>query len=416
MITSVLREVYGRLAERVIGLRKRDGSKLGNIGRVDGALAVLMLSTADWDSVLWTNKQHTARALRDKGATVLYVESVGLRAPSLSAADVRRIARRLSRLVRPPVEVEPGIWRWSPPVIPLQRFRVVRKFNRVVLSLLLHMWTRKLLGPRPIVWTYNPLTTTLVRLPPHRTLVYHCVDNIAAQPGVHSPTVKKYEQELVKRADHVFVTSRELEANWSKHRKVHYDPNCVDVEHFSTANRVAVHPVLERIPQPRLGFVGAVAAYKIDVELLTQMACNHPEWSVVLIGPREDDDPSLSGLLVRPNVYYLGSVSYRDLPKYLAGFAVGLIPARLGEYAASMFPMKFFEYLASGIPVVSTNLPALDEYSSAAAIVDRSMFEAAVAGVLRGDVPPREVREEAYARNSYFARTSRMLDHITKYV
>ena len=26
-----------------------------------------------------------------------------------------------------------------------------------------------------------------------------------------------------------------------------------------------------------------------------------------------------------------------------------------------MFPMKFFEYLAAGLPVVSTNLPSLEE-------------------------------------------------------
>ena len=44
---------------------------------------VVVLSTADWDATTWTNKQHTSRALRDAGFSVLYVESMGLRAPRM---------------------------------------------------------------------------------------------------------------------------------------------------------------------------------------------------------------------------------------------------------------------------------------------------------------------------------------------
>ena len=44
-----------------------------------------------------------------------------------------------------------------------------------------------------------------------------------------------------------------------------------------------------------------------------------------------------------------------------------------------MFPMKFFEYLAAGVPVVSSNLPALVEYGSLAQLCsDHASFLAAV--------------------------------------
>ena len=63
---------------------------------------VIILSTADWDHPLWTNKQHTALALAAAGHQVLYVESLGLRAPRAGRRDLKRIARRLLRMLRLP--------------------------------------------------------------------------------------------------------------------------------------------------------------------------------------------------------------------------------------------------------------------------------------------------------------------------
>ena len=61
---------------------------------------VVMFATADWDWPYWTNKQHTAALLGDRGYRVLYVDSVGLRPPGINAVDLRRLARRLWRWLR----------------------------------------------------------------------------------------------------------------------------------------------------------------------------------------------------------------------------------------------------------------------------------------------------------------------------
>lgn len=372
---------------------------------------VALLSTADWDATLWTNKQHTARALRDQGSRVLYVESMGLRPPSLRGADARRIVRRLVRMFAPPKEVEPNIFRWSPPSIPMQRHGLVRTLNRILTSLTLRFWAHRLLGDRHIVWTYNPLTTALVSMPSRRPLIYHCVDDVAAQPTMPSEAIARFERELVARATKVFVTSRELEARWSPVGSVSYFPNCVDAEHF--ARRDPVDPdALAELPRPRLGFVGAVADYKIDVDLLDRAARLRPDWSLVVIGPREDRNPRLTALLELPNVHYLGPKSYEDLPRYMQALDVGLIPAQLNEYTRSMFPMKFFEYLAAGIPVVSTPLPALDEYSDVATFSPPAEFVQAVDDVLRGKSAGLDVRLAAAQQNTYVSRTRRMLAEI----
>lgn len=381
--------------------------------RVWKSLSVVILSTADWRADLWTNKQHTARALRDEGVEVLYVESLALRMPSLAARDRRRIARRISRALRPPVEVEPRIWVWSPLVIPLHQFAIIRIVNRLYLSALLRLWVRWLRLDKPLMWTYNPITTALVWLPHRSQLVYHCVDNVAVQPGVRASVVNKFEQRLVELADYVFVSSRDLEARWSKVRDVVYEPNCVDVEHFAAPSGQNLGDPFGQIPKPRVGFVGAVSSYKLDSELLLDLGIANPAWSIVIIGPREDDDDEISRFLSLPNVYHIGRVDYVDLPLYMWNLDVGIIPARINAYTKAMFPMKFFEYLAAGLPVVCTKIPALTEFQFAASMVDRSEFGKAVVDVLHGNYPAKSQRDRAIDNNTYRERTQRML-HVVR--
>jgi hypothetical protein len=38
---------------------------------------IVVLSTADWDNPFWTNKQHVAVELANRGHRVLYIESLG---------------------------------------------------------------------------------------------------------------------------------------------------------------------------------------------------------------------------------------------------------------------------------------------------------------------------------------------------
>ncbi len=59
--------------------------------------SIVMFSTADWDNPFWTNKQHMALHLARRGYRVLYVESMGLRKPTINGSDLARIWRRLKR-------------------------------------------------------------------------------------------------------------------------------------------------------------------------------------------------------------------------------------------------------------------------------------------------------------------------------
>ena len=110
---------------------------------------ITLISTADWDNPYWTNKQHMAVQLAKRGHKVLFVESEGLRVPTATAKDVRRIWTRIKRGLRPPRQVQERIFVWSPLVVPFHRHRWVRLLNRLLLRIGIAIWYRVIhLKPR----------------------------------------------------------------------------------------------------------------------------------------------------------------------------------------------------------------------------------------------------------------------------
>lgn len=379
---------------------------------------IVLLSTADWDNPFWTNKQHVAVELARLGYRVLYIDSLGLRRPSASGRDLKRIARRLWKAARPPRKVRERLWVWSPIVLPWHGNAIVRWLNRGLLAGGLKLWGTWLRFSRPWLWTYSPVTTEYLDLTMFRCRVYHCVDEIKAQPGMPSAFLEKAEEKLAKQADVIFTTSLRLtESRRRWNPRTHYFPNVADFAHFNTAldAGTVVPEDLESIRPPRLGFVGAISGYKLDFELIRRLAEMRPDWSIVLIGEVGEGDPwtdseRLGGL---PNLHLLGPRPYRLLPSYLKGVDVALLPNRVNEYTDAMFPMKFFEYLASGLPVVSTNLKALHDFAALVHVAPTpEAFVVAIERALEGHGASLEQRLDFARQHTYETRTRKMLDVI----
>ncbi len=102
---------------------------------------IVVLSTADWDNPFWTNKQHVTVELARRGHRVLYIESLGLRQPSVNKKDITRIFRRVMKALKPPKKVKDNIWVWSPLSIPFNKYAIIRKLNKVLLSGMLRLWS-----------------------------------------------------------------------------------------------------------------------------------------------------------------------------------------------------------------------------------------------------------------------------------
>lgn len=204
----------------------------------------------------------------------------------------------------------------------------------------------------PVLWYYTPMLLPMSRHIEPAAVVYDCMDELANFKGA-PPELIPLERELLSRADVVFTGGYSLyEAKRDLHDQVHPFPSSVDRAHFETARQPLTPPPDQaRIKGPRLGFYGVIDE-RLDIELLAAVADARPDWSLVMIGPVVKIDPA--SLPQRPNIHYLGTKTYAELPAYLAGWQVALMPFALNESTRFISPTKTPEYLAGGRPVVST--------------------------------------------------------------
>jgi UDP-galactopyranose mutase len=201
-------------------------------------------------------------------------------------------------------------------------------------------------------WYYTPMMLPFSRHLDAACTVYDCMDELANFRFAPKELLA-LESELFALADVVFTGGYSLyEAKRQRHANVHPFPSSVDRAHFGRARAATRDPADQRpLARPRLGFYGVVDE-RMDLELLGRIADAHPEWSLVIIGPVVKINPA--ELPQRPNIHYLGSRKYEELPAYLGGWDVALMPFAINESTRFISPTKTPEYLAGGKPVVST--------------------------------------------------------------
>ncbi len=310
----------------------------------------------DWDGDP-LSKTHLMRLLARQNR-ILWINSLGNRAPTASAYDLKRILRKAAGAVRGLRRVEHNIHVLSPLAVPLYA-GAVRGLNRALLRLQILRAMRSLDFRRPLVWSFLPSADWVAGALGEELLVYHCVDEFSAFSDAPSREVARAEQRLVERAhlviassERLFESKRRLNANTVLVR------HGVDHAHFSRAldPRTVIPDEVAGLPRPVLGFFGLIADW-IDLELLEKVARAHPSGSLVLLGRARVELGALAGLR---NVHLLGPRPYASLPAYCKGFDAALMPFRINELTLNSNPLKVREYLAAGLPVVSTAIPEVE--------------------------------------------------------
>lgn len=202
-------------------------------------------------------------------------------------------------------------------------------------------------------WYYTPMAMGFTDQLNPLVTIYDCMDELSAFRGA-PPQLLTRESELLGRANLVFTGGQSLyQAKVTRHPHVYAFPSSVDRAHFAQARTCNEPQDQAPLPHPRLGFFGVIDE-RMDVELLAGLAEARPEWQIVLLGPVVKIDPE--SLPRFPNIHYLGSRTYQELPRYLAGWDVALLPFARNESTKFISPTKTPEYLAGGKPVVSTSI------------------------------------------------------------
>jgi len=371
---------------------------------------VVCFSTADWDTLLPTNKHHLMRRLAARGTRVLYIETLGTRAPRLaSGTDLARIGRRVARGFAGPVKREKRLWTVSPVVRPAWSSRAAIMVNQAAFRAQLGGVLAKFSDP--IAWIYSPYAVYLLEQTSPRRVVYHMVDDLSAVPGADKEALREAESLLLARADVVFCSERSL---FDRARRVspncYFMPNVADFRHFSRNMPLPGNTRLARMEslrRPRIVFSGNIAPHKVDIDLLAALAERHRDFEFVLIGPQwegADAPKSLARLEKLPNATLLGHVPYEELPAFLHAADVLVIPYVQNEATRAVFPLKVFEYLATGRPVVASPLPSLLPYRGAVRIAETlDEWSNALAEALR-DTHEMELQRRALARRHTWER------------
>jgi len=235
----------------------------------------------------------------------------------------------------------------------------------------------------PLVrWYYTPMMLPFSRHIEAAATVYDCMDELA-NFRFAPPRLLALESELFDAADVVFTGGYSLwEAKRARHPNVHPFPSSVDRAHFARARAIDAVPDDQAVTrQPRFGFYGVIDE-RMDLELIGKLAEAHPEWSIMMVGPVVKVDPA--DLPQRPNIFYLGSKTYEELPAYLGGWDVALMPFAINESTRFISPTKTPEYLAGGRPVVSTPITDVARhYSDLEAVIIADGAEEFITGCER---------------------------------
>lgn len=368
---------------------------------------IVCVGFADWDTELWTNQHHLMSRLAHENR-VLFVESIGLRQPQLAGRDLKRMWRRLRRGLGSPRQAN-GLYVISPLVVPLHRYRVVRELNRRLLPLLVRRAIRRLGLAQPILWAYVPQAEVLIDALHPELVVYHCVDDIAAQERIDTASFRAAETRFAARADLVLASAPALAKRLRAiSRKVMDAPNVADTELFARALEPGqLDAAMAALPAPRIVFTGAIVSIKLDFPLLAELARLRPSWSFALVGPVGPGDPltDVSELAAEPNIHLLGARAYDELPDVLRAADAGLIPYARNELTESIFPMKVYEYMAAGLPVVATPLPALPDMPEIVTAPDARGIADLLDQTLARETPERRAeRSRAAASHSWDRR------------
>jgi hypothetical protein len=226
-----------------------------------GKIGSLLVFSDDWGRHP-SSCQHLTRNLLDR-YPVLWVNTIGTRAPRLDMQTMRRVAEKmrqwgtsgLTRVFRQnrkrsatvsqheqdtPVfsnlqVVNPKMWPW----FSSDRDR---RFNRWLLTRQLSPLIEKL--PKPVVAvTTLPITADLPDTLSVDRWIYYCVDDFSQWPGLDGDTLRRMDHDMIQQADSLIAVSETLQGMIASHgRSSSMLTHGVDVDFWNRQRSISVRP------------------------------------------------------------------------------------------------------------------------------------------------------------------------------
>lgn len=203
----------------------------------------------------------------------------------------------------------------------------------------------------------HPFWTQIASALPNNRLIYDCMDDHQGFTDNNITATLELEKMLLSKAALTITTSNYL------FKKVEsYCKNSVIIRNAADYSYFSRKPEnVYQDPQGRkiVGYYGAIAEW-FDLQLIEKLAKEHPETCVILIGKVT---VNINTKLVNlPNVIFIGEIPYSRLTFYLYSFDICLLPFKKNSLTLATNPVKIYEYLSAGKPVVTVDLPEIDQF------------------------------------------------------
>lgn len=352
--------------------------------------SIICFAGEDWWYHHPHSKNHILKRLAQRNK-VLFVNSLTMGLPARSNPDFfAKIRRKLRSMMRWLRRAPEGLWVMTPVVVPLYSFSFTRWLNRMILRVQLRIVQRLLGLNNPVVWVAVPSAAEVIDDVGAQVVLYQVSDKYEANQdsATSASLIREWDRKLKSKAAVVMYSGRKLfEEATEPHR--YFLEQAVDFEHFARADAEPAADIRD-IPRPILGYFGWMD-YVMDGNLVAEVARLRPDWHWVFIGNKSNLF-EVSG----PNIHFLGSKPYRDLPRYLQAIDVCVLPWREDIFTSYGSAIKVKEYLATGKPVVISPLyeylrvPGIRIYRTTSEFIDH------VEDALRNDNPTdRELRQRS---------------------
>lgn len=343
---------------------------------------IIVVGIQAWDIEIGSNCKNIALEFA-KYNRVLYVNPPMTRAVMRSQKDKINIQKRI-RIKNGEeddlVEIESNLWNLYPKSlvesinsIPINFiFNILNKRNSTVFAKDIQKAISRLGFKDVILFNDSSmfLGLHLKDLLKPKVYAYYMRDYLVKVPYWQKHG-ERTEPQLIKKAD-VVLTNSEFFEDFCKQYNPHsymVGQGC-DVSLFNDEdNSIKIAEEFKNIPSPIFGYVGSLTSLRLDIELLEFISSQKKDWSIVLVGP-EDEDFKKSKLHSMSNVYFLGSKDALQLPNYVKGFDVTTNPQLKNNLTIGNYPRKIDEYLAMGKPVVATTTKTMQMFKEHVYLAD----------------------------------------------
>jgi len=319
--------------------------------------SIIFFSSDDWG---WKTSKYQLSTRLAKDNKVLFVSSIGFRAPTASSDDVKRIWKKLKGFFKGIRKINDNLFVLTPLVIPFSWFPFRESINRMILKFQVGWAKRKLKMKTPYLFVFSENWYNYVIEMPRKKLIYYTVDEQASFSGLDGEKFIEMDKELNQAADVIFCSARTLyNKNVKTNPNTHYIPHGVSYELFATTlkDTTSIADDIKDIKGPIFLFFGHISYDWVDKDLVKFLAEHKPDWSWVYVGRYSMKEDEFSAY---KNIFLLGEKDFELLPSYCKAADVATIPFVYSKLTDNCNPLKLPEYFAAGLPVVSTNIPEVE--------------------------------------------------------